>query len=304
MNEKKSAETPVKLRAIESAETPARLRAIESAETPTKQEGHQIGEEDAVTRQRARHTEEVTINVGKTAEKKETETRANDKAPPEMQAESIRSTKQTEREKASQEKTTEGDAVGVIVQSSLKKETEEDVDESSEDGATHREERTTEITGYATASEIERANHDASKIEAAYATEETKRAGRPAERKRERTTSHSDEHKTKGTGDATPEHPDEVRQRERGSKNAKDEQSKGRRDASETESREERRDASEAESHNKRRDADERREFSAAISQPEETREFRCAENKYEEIVQRTTMDPETRIVATVGGGR
>ena len=78
------------------------------------QEGHQIGEEEAITEQRARDEETIT-NVGETVEKKMTETRASDKAPPEMQAESIRSTKQTEREKAGQEKTTEKDSVGVIV---------------------------------------------------------------------------------------------------------------------------------------------------------------------------------------------
>ena len=147
------------------------------------QEGYQIGED-----------EEATTNVNETVEERVTETRRSDEAPPEMQAESIRSTKQTEREKANQDKTTKKGSAGVVVHSGLKEKTEEDIDESSEDGATHREERTAEITSCATASKIEQAYHDASKTGA----EERKRA-----------TSHSDEHETQITGGAMPESPDE-----------------------------------------------------------------------------------------------
>ena len=255
-------------------------------------EGRQVGEDDTVTEQKPRQTEEIRFRVEKTTEKNEKESIASGKAPPGMQAESIRSHEQREREKAGEEEGKEADSVGVIVQSSLENEIGEDVNELSENETTHAQDSTTESIGRATAPELQA--NKASKAGAAYARQEnTKRAGTgSAGKEREKKTTYGCEHEEKQTSDATTEHPVEPKQRERGREIAKNEHSEGHRVVSETES------------HNKRTGANETEKVSADISQPAEAGGSTCAENKYEEIVQQTTMDPGTRIVARIDGER
>jgi len=113
-------------------------------------ERHQNKGENAVAEKEVRHNEQAARNIGGASEKTETNIEANDKAPPELRVESARSSEQGEREKARKENHREADSVGVIVQASLTKITEEDVDESPENDATHKKERTTKITCCAT----------------------------------------------------------------------------------------------------------------------------------------------------------